>query len=158
MHKFIARFSPLITLGLTLAGTVSLGLSTAIAADTEKVDIQEAMSPEQFRAAGLQKLSPDELAHLNSWLKGYREQAANKAVSHEKLQLIVSRINGVFSVVESRQIIRLEDGSAWKVSQTDTHHYPSVDHPPVAVFKTVFGWKMRVGGIGEFYVVRVGNH
>jgi hypothetical protein len=103
-------------------------------------------------------LSPDELAHLNAWLKGYREEAAKKAVSHEKLQLIVSRINGVFSSVESRQIIRLEDGSAWKVSQTDTHHYPAVDHPPVAVFKTVFGWKMRVGGVGEFYVVRVGNH
>ncbi len=145
---------------LGLLGTLaaSLGYVLAASAPEEKVDIQQAMSPEEFRAAGLQKLSPDELAHLNAWLKGYREQAAKKAVTHEKLQLIVSRINGPFSGIATRQIIPLADGSTWKVTETSTRHFPLQENPPVAVYKTLFGWKMRVGGAGEFYVIRVGGH
>src|SRR2546427_11458076 len=35
--------------------------------------IKEMMSPEEFKAAGLNKLSPEELEKLNAWLQGYRE-------------------------------------------------------------------------------------
>jgi hypothetical protein len=35
--------------------------------------IQEMMSPEEFKAAGLNKLSSEELEKLNAWLQGYRE-------------------------------------------------------------------------------------
>ena len=35
--------------------------------------IQEMMSPEEFRAAGLNKLTPDELQKLDAWLQGYRQ-------------------------------------------------------------------------------------
>src|SRR3989441_8113092 len=35
--------------------------------------IKEMMSPEEFKAAGLDKLSSEELEKLNAWLQGYRE-------------------------------------------------------------------------------------
>ena len=43
--------------------------------------IKEMMSPEEFKAAGLNKLSAEELQKLDAWLQGYRqvtEQAAEK--------------------------------------------------------------------------------
>src|SRR5437867_13287267 len=43
--------------------------------------IQEMMSPEEFRAAGLNKLSPEELQKLDAWLQGYRQAAEKKATS-----------------------------------------------------------------------------
>src|SRR5690242_2669804 len=39
----------------------------------------EEMSPDEFKKAGLDKLSPDELRTLNEWLKGYRAAAEQKA-------------------------------------------------------------------------------
>ena len=44
--------------------------------------LTETMRPEEFKAAGLDKLSEDELQHLDAYLQGYR-QAAKKKASEE---------------------------------------------------------------------------
>src|SRR4030095_10324463 len=49
------------------------GMSAASAQEQIGASIQQLMSPEEFRAAGLNKLSPDELQKLDAWLQGYRE-------------------------------------------------------------------------------------
>ena len=41
--------------------------------------LEETMRPEEFKAAGLDKLSEDELQHLDAYLQGYRESAKKKA-------------------------------------------------------------------------------
>ena len=41
--------------------------------------LEETMRPEEFKAAGLDKLSEDELQHLDAWLQGYRQAAQKKA-------------------------------------------------------------------------------
>jgi hypothetical protein len=41
--------------------------------------LEETMRPEEFKAAGLDKLSEDELQHLDAYLQGYRESARKKA-------------------------------------------------------------------------------
>jgi hypothetical protein len=47
----------------------SLGLPAASAQDlSSKRPLQHEMSPEEFKAAGLDKLSAEELARLNAWL------------------------------------------------------------------------------------------
>ena len=119
------------------------------------------MTPDEFRAAGLQKLSPPELEKLNAWLNGERQKAEKKASAHEEVlrkKMIVSRIDGVLSSAQPGTVIPLEDGSAWKMGSPGQHYSGHADHPAVAVFKTIFGWKMRVGGVGEFYVVPVKMH
>jgi hypothetical protein len=125
--------------------------------------IQQMMTPEEFRAAGLNKLSPDELQKLDAWLQGYRqvtEQTAEKkatakasAESHAKMDLLVSRVDGTFNGLTGRTVIRLEDGTAWKQANADDRFRPKVtDHPAAAVIHGVFGYKMRIEGTQEFYV------
>ncbi|MGC1322216.1 MAG: hypothetical protein WA849_08540 [Candidatus Udaeobacter sp.] len=125
--------------------------------------IKEVMSPEEFKAAGLNKLSADELQKLDAWLQGYRqvtEQAAEKkatakasAESHAKMDLLVSRVDGTFNGLMGRTVIRLEDGTVWKQANADDRYRAKVtDHPAAAVIHGVFGYKMQIEGTQEFYV------
>ena len=41
--------------------------------------LEETMRPEEFKAAGLDKLSEDEMQHLDAYLQGYRQAAQKKA-------------------------------------------------------------------------------
>src|SRR6266478_5765511 len=41
--------------------------------------LEETMRPEEFKAAGLDKLNEDELQHLDAYLQGYRQSAQKKA-------------------------------------------------------------------------------
>ena len=121
--------------------------------------IKEMMSPAEFNAAGLNKLSADELQKLDAWLQGYRqvtEQAAEKKAteraSRTKMDLIVSRVDGAFYGLTGRTIIRLEDGTVWKQANADDRYRSRVtDHPAAAVIHGVFGYKMRMEGTQEFY-------
>jgi hypothetical protein len=128
--------------------------------------VKEMMSAEEFKAAGLNKLSADELQRLDAWLQGYRqvtEQAAEKKAtaraSRTKMDLIVSRVDGAFYGLTGRTIIRLEDGTVWKQANAEDRYRSKVtDHPAAAVMHGVFGYKMRLeGGTQEFYVDPVRN-
>jgi len=125
--------------------------------------IKEMMSPAEFNAAGLNKLSADEMQKLDAWLQGYRattEQAAEKkatakasAESHAKMDLLVSRVDGQFNGLTGRTVIRLEDGTVWRQANADDRNRAKVtDHPAAAVIHGVFGYKMRIEGTQEFYV------
>ena len=127
--------------------------------------IKEMMSPQEFNAAGLNKLSADELQKLDAWLQGYRQITEQKAekqatarASRTKMDLIVSRVDGAFNGLTGRTIIRLEDGTVWRQANADDRHRARVtDHPAAAVIHGVFGYKMRIEGTQEFYVDPVRN-
>jgi hypothetical protein len=132
----------------------------------------EEMSQDEFKKAGLDKLSPDELRTLNEWLKGYRhaaetkEQAKEEATAEAKQKFnrswlstdrIFSRIDGEFHGLRrdgKKMIIRLEDGTVWKQANETDRVYEAklTDHPPVMVTHSMVGYKMHVIGAGEFYV------
>ncbi len=125
--------------------------------------IRQMMTPEQFEAAGLGKLSPKELQNLNNWLQGYRETtektAQQKAVKSGKVipTLVVSRIDGPFFGLTGSTIITLQDGTKWKQANKSDHYQgPGGDNLGVAVIKAgLFGYRMRIEGTPEFYVDRV---
>ena len=121
--------------------------------------IQQSMTPEQFKAAGLDKLTPKELENLNKGLQGDREttvREAAKRAEREDAELVISRVDGTFNGLTGRTIIRLEDGSVWKqASGSDVWRMPTIDRPAAAVQKTGFGPKMRIQGSRSFYVSRV---
>ena len=48
--------------------------------------LEETMRPEEFKAAGLDKLSEDELQHLDAYLQGYRQAAQKKASQQAKAE------------------------------------------------------------------------
>ena len=148
---------------LTLGILLILGFEERAPAAQEEAGagIQQMMSSEEFRAAGLNKLSPEELQKLDAWLQGYRQTAEKKATARAertKLDLIASRVDGSFVGLTGRTIIRLEDGTAWKQANADDHFHARVtDHPGAAVVHTIFGYKMRIEGTPEFYVDPVRN-
>jgi transketolase len=129
--------------------------------------LQDLMTAEEFKAAGLDKLAEEELKNLNAWLQGYRHTTASKAAeeataevtkkvakeSRAKMDKIVSRVDGEFKGLTGNTVIKLEDGTIWKQANSgDRFHAQVTDHPPAAVMHGVFGYKMRVVGTGEFYV------
>lgn len=138
-----------------LASVFSLGIT--VCSQAQDGGLRQTMPPEEFKAAGLEKLSAGELAKLDAWIQGDREKVAEKATKKEKLQLVVSRVDGVITSIAPRQIIRLEDGSTWKVAKTDFQFHGVADHPAAAAFKNFFGWKLRIVGVAELYVVPVGR-
>ena len=134
------------------------------AREETSASIQQAMTPEEFKAAGLNKLSPEELQKLNAWLQGYREVAEKKAteraskVERTKMDLLVSRVDGTFNGLTGRTVIRLEDGTVWKQANADDRYRPKItDHPAAAVIHGIFGYKMQIQGTQEFYVDPVRN-
>jgi len=153
---------------LLLGFCVTFGCPEALNAAPPEMSgsIKEMMSPAEFNAAGLNKLSADELQKLDAWLQGYRqvtEQTAEKKAtaraSRTKMDLIVSRVDGQFNGLTGRTIIRLEDGTVWKQANAeDRYHSRVTDHPAAAVMHGVFGYKMRLeGGTQDFYVDPVRN-
>src|SRR5438270_4551724 len=48
--------------------------------------LEETMRPEEFKAAGLDKLNEDELQHLDAYLQGYRQSAKKKATEKAQAQ------------------------------------------------------------------------
>src|SRR6266576_3237261 len=156
-----------------LLGCVSLGFCVMLAfvqpagsAPPEMSgSIKEMMSADEFKAAGLNKLSADELQRLDAWLQGYRQITEQKAekkatarASRTKMDLIVSRVDGTFNGLTGRTIIRLEDGTVWKQANADDRYRARVtDHPAAVVIHGVFGYKMQLEGSQAFYVDPVRN-
>jgi hypothetical protein len=156
---------PATFLGLAIAFGFSLGWLPASMAQNEAGGIEQQMTPGEFKAAGLEKLTPAELAKLNGWMQGYREQVvkvaekkASQRVEREKMSLIVSRVAGNWNGIAPGEVIQLENGSKWKLANKDEHYGGQADHPAVAVWKAgLFGWKMRVSQVAEFFVLPVGQ-
>ncbi len=140
--------------------------------------VEETMRPEEFKAAGLDKLSEDELQHLDAYLQGYRQSTQKKATeqaqakaseeikratvkateeaqktARTKMDSLASRVDGSIEGLKGHTQIRLEDGSVWKQANADDRYRASIpDHPAAVVIHSTFGYKMRIEGMQEFYV------
>jgi hypothetical protein len=143
--------------------------------------LEETMRPEEFKAAGLEKLNEDEMQHLDAYLQGYRQSAQKKAKEQadakaneeikkakeqvkpstddtgmggrSRMDALVSRVDGNIEGIKGHTIVRLEDGTMWKQVNVDDHYRASItDHPAAVVLHTTFGYKMRIEGMPEFYV------
>lgn len=141
--------------------------SCVFAQDSEFQGVQKAMSAKSFTDAGLNKLTPDELARLNEFIAGYAasksQEAANvavdRAVKDNKIasqpQIIESRIVGRFTGYTGRTSFTLENGQVWKQSQDTSAAYPPVDSPVVLLKKEFLGWRMYILGGGSLRVHKV---
>ena len=137
--------------------------------------LQDSMTAQEFKAAGLEKLSAEELNNLNAWLQGYRRTAETKATekaaaettkkvteevtkkakaeSRRSLDRVESHVDGAVPHLTGHSIIKLEDGSLWKqANPEDRYASPPIDHATAVATHTPFGWKMRISGLPEFYV------
>lgn len=137
-------------------------------------DLQDSMTAEQFKAAGLDKLSPEELKSLNASLRGERRAAETRATekataaaekatavatekavkaARSRVDELESSLQGPFNGLTGRTIVTLDDGTVWKQANSEDHFRAAVpEHTGVLVSRGSFGWKMQIKGSRSFYV------
>ena len=141
---------------------------TASPALAENVSLRQLMTPEQFKAAGLNKLSPDELANLERFLKGYRDQTVeavaketeerakptrNRAPGGDAGKFIQAHVQGSFDGLKGRTLITLDNGSVWRQAN-DEKVSVHLDSPEVILVRSAFGYRMFVVGLTKPFYVR----
>ena len=160
---------------LLACAAVLLSLSApALAQRVVEGDLQQQMSPSEFKAAGLDKLSAGELATLNRWLQGKVEAATTQAVAaarEEGRQEVIVKNRGFFDFGSSEPITGvlqgefrgfgkgrvyvLDNGQEWE--QTDSTSVVGVrkQSPKVSIKPGVMGvWYMKVEGVNSQPKVR----
>jgi hypothetical protein len=128
--------------------------------------LRETMGAERFEAAGLQKLSPAELAKLEEWIEGRKKFAAahatyaahiecKKAAREPELNLVQTRIDGEFKGWDGETVFVLQNGQVWRQA-TYSYHYHYAYSPKVTIVRGDEGWVMQVEGVERsLKVVRV---
>ncbi len=120
-----------------------------------RIKIKELMKPSEFKSCGLEKLSREELARLDSWLRFYTLRLIGALASERSSDVIESRIEGEFEGWDGDTIFKLENGQIWQQSSyAYTYHYAY--RPKVLIYKINGRYKMKVEGVDEtIYVERV---
>ncbi|HET7649828.1 MAG TPA: hypothetical protein VFL15_03910 [Gammaproteobacteria bacterium] len=149
------------------------GVSAASA--SKPIDIRDLMSVTQFHQAGLDKLTPQELASLNAWLSGYvngakqasaapvvaapKPAAPDASFGSESLpsagpQEITSRYAGVLKGWTGDTVFTLENGQIWKQAGPGYESDMRLDHPDVVIKKLAFGYLLTLPGHSETVFVK----
>ena len=145
-----------------LAAAVLIACLAPAFAQSQTPPIERQMTPEEFKAAGLDKLTPEELARLNTWLgrtiSTESEKAAALATDKVKQEgrgfftfgseePITGRMTGHFKGFARGRRYTLDSGQVWE--QIDDAELPgvSLDNPEVNIKPSVLGnaWYLKVG-------------
>lgn len=146
-----------------------LALAAPLSAQ-EFSSLEERMSYAEFKAAGLEKLSPEELAALNDWLRrqGTLAGAATATTAapssdnrglpeSSSREVIVSRILGEFTGWTGNTRFTLENGQVWE-QRGDNSRLTGVrlSNPTVTLKPALIGssWYLQVEGYNATAKVR----
>jgi hypothetical protein len=138
----------------------------AWAQSAEFPGVEKAMSPQEYDAAGLQKLTAEERGRLDEFIRRFvassnqvaAEKAVDRAVKERKVtppEVIQSRIVGPFTGYNGSTVFTLENGQRWAQAQPDSRYFPKVESPPVIIVKGQIGYRMYIAGGGDLRVSRV---
>ncbi|MCC4597954.1 hypothetical protein NRY95_06400 [Xanthomonas campestris pv. phormiicola] len=155
----LARLTPLV-----LCAALAVCAAPAAAQRTVAGDLQTQMSAQEFKAAGLDKLSPQELTALNDWLQGKVAKetavALEKAKEEGRQEVIVknrgffdfgsqepieSTLVGEFTGFSKGRRYVLANGQEWE--QTEAASLASVrrNAPKVKITPGIMGvWYMQI--------------
>lgn len=157
-----------------LAAFLILSFAFTVAAQSSETSFKERMGEEEFRAAGLHKLSSDELAALEAWLEGRdigsereerdidsgREDDTERTASAEpdtdqrgfeeksRRTTIKSRIVDISEGRTGRRTtFKLENGMVWRQDESGTYPMPKTENPEATISPGMFGsWYLSVDG------------
>lgn len=122
--------------------------------------LEERMTPGDFKAAGLDKLSPEELARLNTFVRSEMEQRVTEARGKQDPKRvgfhdvganrdpIVSSIPGRFTGFDGTTTFHLANGQVWhQINSDSTLRGIRLDNPVVTIKPGLFGsWELTVKG------------
>lgn len=126
--------------------------------------VEERMTGKEFTDAGLDKLTDEELAALNDWLRSHSVATLENAQEPRgdirgfegragfgyDDQAIVSRIVGTFTGWDGETLFRLENGMVWKQDEAGRFHTRAMENPVVTIDKGLLSsWYMQVEGYNK---------
>jgi hypothetical protein len=132
-----------------------LGAVFAVTASADDApDVHTLMTPEEFSAAGLGKLSPEELEALNLWLLHYtvkdapdlarRNPVIRAEIKKSEIAGVKTRIAGEFRGWSGDTLFQLENGQVWR-QRLPGRWVTLKNSPEVEIKKNLLGfWVMRV--------------
>ena len=140
-------------------------------AQTAPPAIEKQMTPEEFKAAGLDKLSADELAHLNAWLGRTITTETAKAADLAKTKVekenrgffnfgseepITAHLSGEFRTFGKGRTYTLDNGQVWQLIDDALLVVRPLSNPEVNIKPALIGnsWYMAVGGYNTRAQVR----
>jgi hypothetical protein len=138
---------------------LTLLVATGVAgAQTQPPTLEERMSQAEFHAAGLDKLSPEELSQLNAWL-GAHGGTTVKYLTTSGAPLfypdegarenIESNIVGNFEGWRGHTVFALENGQEWQQAESGARDTGKIANAKVKIKPMLLGsWLMYVDGCG----------
>jgi len=146
-----------IRLLLPLATLIAFAVAASVEA-AQRSTLEQRMSPDEFRSAGLDRLSPEQLRFLNEWLgnKGVAASVAPLKKRDGTLEyypddsdraVIESRIAGPFEGWRGTTVVKLENGQKWQQSESGSRGDVNMSSPAVTIKPMSMGsWLMIVKG------------
>lgn len=142
---------------------VSLVLSAVMAGSAlaqSFSSVEERMTEAEFKAAGLDKLTPEELARLNAFIAAETGKvastlpAATPAVDNRGFHTqtgpdgaIFSSISGEFRGWDKGTRVKLDNGQVWEVTDSTARLRVRLTDPKVSIEPGAFGaWFLKVEG------------
>lgn len=117
------------------------------------LDLRELMTAEQFKRAGLHKLTDAEMGQLNAWVLRLAAQVASGSGAPNSGGVIESQVEGTFNGWEGETVFKLTNGQIWQQSSyAYTYHYAY--RPDVLIYRSAAGYKMKVEGVDDEISVR----
>jgi hypothetical protein len=155
-----------------LIAILSFSIALPALADEGFSSLEEQMSGKEFSAAGLDKLTPEELGALNNWIRRHSvatlQQAGgsgstaaaaeggdqrgfeNRGADEAERTVIKSRLVGSFSGWDGNTIFTLENGMIWEQADKDKSYIPEVQNPEVTIEPAMFKkWRLSIDGFNS---------
>ena len=142
---------------LIFTALLAILFATPIFAQTQAPTLEERMSQEEFTAAGLDKLSPEQLKYLNGWIQSkgvsevgapirHRDGSATFYADEQDREVIESAIAGQFNGWRGKTRVTLDNGQVWEQVESGSSGFP-LKSPKVKVKPMSMGsWLMYVNG------------
>ena len=132
--------------------TVCQAAPAAAAEDSNAPDVETLMTPQDFKASGLEKLTAEERAHLSEWVERYREGAVQGPVvqkppskqSEEEKQAegdyeVVAKVVPAFRGWNGKTVFRLDNGQVWQQRMRGSSFIYSGTDSEVMITKNLLG-------------------
>lgn len=158
----IRTFALVVLLACVMTASVHGARAQTAPAQVSLPGIEQQMSTEEFKAAGLDKLSLAELARLNTWLGRtiVTETAKAAVVAKKKVEnenrgffnfgskeSISSRLSGDFRGFGRGRSYTLDNGQVWQQTDDATLAGVRLTNPDVTIHPSMVGnaWYLSVG-------------
>jgi hypothetical protein len=141
-------------------------LTVAVASPSfgqQQADVRRVMTVAEFKDAGLDKLTPDEMKALNAWFGRYLVRLYSSVASAPERppastavatpDVIETQTDGEFNGWDGETIFKLANGQIWQQdSYAYTYHYAY--RPKVLIYKSGATYRMKVDGVTDTISVK----